>query len=459
MLGNRKFYKEILCLGFPVSAQMLLSSSLSFVDSLMVGSMGETALAAVGASTQFGNMLSGFNWGLCCGGVLFMSQYHGVKDDDGIRRAFGLTLSLMTTLALLCALTAFFFPYQLAGLYAEDLPVRQLAQQYLRIISFSYIIQAISTALSNMLNATERVKISLIAAIASIFTNTFLNWVLIYGKLGMPAYGVRGAAIASLTAAVVNALVLLGVCIYQRNIVVTHIDRMIKWPRWFVKEYIRKTWPLFINEVGYSSAYMIIFIVFGRQGEGNMAAVSIFRTIEGLLYTFFQGLSSSSSVMVGKRVGAGEIKDAVQYAHWFMILCPILSLALCMLVLLFRGPILSLFEISDGVRSTIVQMILVFSVLGPMRHCNYIQNNIFRAGGEPRVGTILELSGIWMIAVPATLLAGFVLKAPFFAVFAASMIDECIKLPISVCYMLRNGWIKPVTEQGRAAMKALKEKT
>lgn len=452
-LGNRDFYKETLRIGMPIAIQGLLTSSLSFIDSLMVGSLGETALAAVGAAGQFGGLLFGFYWGLCCGGTIFIAQYHGVHDEDGIRRAHGLSTTCMMAVTLIFTLLATFAPQFVIGIYAEDPAVRDLGAQYLRIIGVAYLFQTLSTAFSNVLGSTERVKIPLVASIASMITNTALNWMLIYGNLGMPQMGVRGAAIASLSAAVVNTAVLLGVCIHQRNVAVTRIKQMFLWPVSFVKDYFIKSTPLLINEMGYSVAVLVINIVFGRQGEANLAAVSIFRTLEGLLYSFFRGFANASSVMVGKRVGAGELKDATQQAVWFAALCPMLSFMLCVMVILLRGPLLSLFDISDSVRTTVTMILLAYAILGPTRHVNYIQNNIYRAGGESRVGTIIELASIWLITVPLVLLTGFVFHAPFIVVFIASMFEELVKLPIELKYLFSRKWIKPVTEQGRAALK------
>ena len=452
-LGNRDFYKETLRIGMPIAIQGLLTSSLSFIDSLMVGSLGETALAAVGAAGQFGSLLFGFYWGLCCGGTIFIAQYHGVHDEDGIRRAHGLSATCMMAVTLIFSLLATFAPRFVIGIYAEDPSVRQLGAQYLRIIGVAYLFQTLSAAFSNVLGSTERVKIPLYASIASMITNTFLNWMLIYGNLGAPALGVRGAAIASLAAAVVNAAVLVGVCIRQRNVAVTRMKQMFLWPAEFVKDYFIKSTPLLINEMGYSVAVLVINIVFGRQGESNLAAVSIFRTLEGLLYSFFRGFANASSVMVGKRVGAGELKDATQQSVWFAILTPMLSFLLCVMVILLRGPLLSLFDISDSVRMTVTYILLAYAILGPTRHVNYIQNNIYRAGGESRVGTVIELGSIWLITVPLVLLTGFVFRAPFIVVFIASMFEELVKLPIELKYLLSRKWIKPVTEQGRAALK------
>lgn len=451
-LGNREFYKETLRLGLPIAIQGLLTSSLSFIDSLMVGSLGETALAAVGAAGQFGSLLFGFYWGLCSGGTIFIAQYHGVHDEKGIRRAHGLSASCMMAVTMLFTLMAVIAPRWVMGIYAEDTAVCEAGAQYLRIIGVAYLFQTLSAAFSNVLSSTERVKIPLYASIASIITNTALNWMLIYGKLGMPQMGVRGAAIASLAAAVVNMAVLLGVCIWQRNVAVTRMKEMFLWPREFVKDYFIKSTPLIINESGYSLAVLVVNVVFGRQGEANLAALSIFRTLEGLLYAFFRGFANASSVMVGKRVGAGDLRDAAQQAVWFTILCPMLSCMLCVLVFMLRGPLLSLFDISDTVRMTVTYILLAYIVLGPMRHVNYIQNNIYRAGGESRVGTVLEVGAIWFITVPVVLLTGFGLKLPFIAVFVSSMLEEFVKFPIELRYLLSRRWIKPVTEQGRAAL-------
>ena len=453
--GNREFFRETVRIGLPIAIQGLLTSSLSFIDSLMIGSVGQQALAAVGAAGQFGNLLFGFYWGLCCGGSVFIAQYHGVNDEDGIRRAYGLTTVCMMVVALVFGVLATGMPEWVMTIYSDDAGVRELGVKYLRIVGVAYLFQTFSMALSTVLSSTERVKLPLVASIASICTNTGLNWLLIYGNLGAPTLGVEGAAIASVAAAVVNTLVLLGVCIAQRNLAVTHIRRMFRWTRGFVRDYAIKSAPLVVNETLYRLAEVVEIFIYGRQGEGNLAGVSIFRTIEGLTFAFFRGLSNASSVLVGKRVGAGELGGAVQYSRWYAMLCPMLSFMVCACVVLARGQIMRLFNITDAVRMTVTQILLVYMILGPMRHTNYIQINMYRAGGESRVGMFMEVGGIWLITVPLVLLVGFGLHAPFIVVFAASMMEEVVKLPIELKYLLSRRWIKPVTEQGMAAKAAM----
>jgi putative MATE family efflux protein len=455
--GNREFFKETLRLGLPVAIQGLLTSSLSFIDTLMVGSQGENALAAVGAAGQFGGLLFGFYWGLCCGGTLFIAQYHGIHDEDGIRRAYGLTNTCMMALAVIFSVLAIFIPDKVMQIYVSDPDVCAIGATYLRALGVAYLFQTFSTALSTVLSSTERVKLPLVASIASILTNTGLNWFLIYGHMGAPKLGVMGAAVSSVVASIVNAAVLLIVCIKQKNIAVTHIDRMFHWSGDFVREYFIKSSPLVINETLYSLATLVVNIVYGRQGAGNLAAISIFRTVEGLAFSFFRGLSNASSVMVGKRVGAGELGEAKLYSRWSTMLCPMLSFSICACVVLVRGPLLSLFDVSDAVRMTATQILIAYMFLGPVRHTNYLQVNLFRSGGETRMGMFMEVGGIWLITVPMVLLTGMAIHAPFIIVFISSMVEELVKFPIELKYMLSLKWIKPVTEQGMAAKAAMLE--
>ena len=216
-LGNRDFYREMVRIGLPIAIQGLLTSSLSFIDSLMIGSLGEEALAAVGAAGQFGGLLFGFYWGLCCGGAMFIAQYHGIKDEDGIRRAYGLTATCMMAVALVFAILACFMPEWIMSIYAKDEAVRELGVKYLRIVGVAYLFQTMSMALSSVLSSTERVKLPLFASIASIVTNTGLNFLLIYGNWGAPKMGVEGAAVASIVAAVVNLAVLMACLLYTSD--------------------------------------------------------------------------------------------------------------------------------------------------------------------------------------------------------------------------------------------------
>lgn len=458
IFGNKEFFRGLIAIGLPIALQNLLTNSLSLVDSLMVGQLGEGAIAAVGVAGQFSQLMFGFYWGICCGGTTFFAQYFGAGDERGIRRSYGLTLSLVLLIGFVFSLMALCFPQTVMAMYTSEADVQALGVRYMRIVGLSYMFTTFSMALSCLLRSLEQVRLPLIASVASLTVNTLLNYMLITGNLGAPALGVEGAAIASCVAAVMNFAVLLLVSIRQKNIAVTNLKQMFEWPREFLMDYARKCSPIVLNETLYGLALMVVNIVIGRQGEANIAAMTIFRTIEGLIYAFFRGLSSACTTMVGKHVGAGELDVAIDYTRWYARFTPLVAFVMTALVLTINRPLLGLFDVSDGVKQTVVYMLMIYAVMAPFRYCDYVEVYAFRAGGESRMGMYFEVGGIWLITVPLTALCGLVLHLPFVWVFFATFVEEVVKLPIETHYMHSLRWIKPVTPEGRAALDALRLK-
>ena len=456
IFGDAEFFRGLAAVGLPVALQNLLTNSLTLVDSLMIGRLGESAVAAVGVAGQFSHLMFGFYWGICCGGTTFFAQYFGAHDERGIRRAYGLTLALVLAVGLMFGLAAVCAPELVMRMYTDEPEVQVLGVRYIRIVGLSYIMTTFSMALSCLMRSIEQVRLPLIASVASLCVNTLLNYVLIFGHMGAPALGVEGAAIASCVAAAVNLGVLLGAAFRGRSIACTGWRQMFAWPSEFVAEYARKCAPIVANETFYGLALMTVNMVIGRQGEANMAAMTIFRTVEGLIYAFFRGLSSACTTMVGKRVGAGELERAVDYARWYARFTPLVAVAVSLMVLSVNRPLLALFDVGQGVRDMVVMMLWAYAVLAPFRYCDYVQVYAFRAGGESRMGMIFEIGGIWLITAPLTALCGLVWRLPFMWVYLATFVEEIVKLPIETHYLHTLKWLRPVTPEGRAALERLR---
>lgn len=454
---DKEFFEGVMRIGMPVALQNLMTSTLSMIDSMMIGSVGETSLAAVGMAGQWGSLLFSAYWGLCCGGTMFFSQYWGAGDIKGIRRAFSVTLMSMMAVGLIFCLLALLAPAWVLAIYTNDPDVQRQGAQYLQIMSVGYLAQVASMAMSGLLRSTENVKLPLFASLASIATNTFVNWLLIYGNWGLPALGVRGAAIASVLAAFVNLLIILGASASQGNVLMGALRRVLHIEWRFIGEYFRKSSPIIANELFYGFAVMAINMVMGRQGAANLSALTVFRTLEGLIFAFFGGLSNASSVMVGKSIGAGELDKGLRDAKRFALLCPAMSFLVCLVVLALRRPIVGLFGVSGSVAATVMSMLMIYTVTAPMRTSNYIQVNIFRSGGETRMGMFLEVGGIWLVGVPLVYLTGMVWHLPFLAIFVMFYVEDAIKCFIEPLYLASGRWIRPVTPQGQAALAAFRD--
>ena len=453
-----RFVKSVAVIAIPVALQNLLTTTGSMVDTMMIAPLGETTLGAVGLCAQFSSLMFSGYWGFVGGGMLFFSQYWGAKDDDGIDRSYGMTLVAMMTVALTAAVMALFFPWTIMRLYTDKASIQQIGVQYLRVVGFAYPLQVFSMAMSALLRSTEKMRLPMYAALASVATNIALNWVLIYGHLGLPAMGIRGAALATAIAAGVNAGTLLVLARAQKYPYLFHVRRHFRWTAARLREYLRKCFPILCNEVLIGVGNMVINVVLGRQSEQAIAAIAVFRTLEGLVIGFFAGFSNAASVLVGKAVGAGELDGAYERAKRLVPLCGGCILAVCLLIVALHGPLLAALGLSGASFEICSQILLVYCAVAVIRMCNWTQNDTYRAAGDAVYGTVLEIVFMYLMVLPAVYLSGMRLGAPILIVFICCYCDEPIRLILMQIHMYSGKWVKPVTPEGRAALPAFMAK-
>ncbi|MBR6570333.1 MAG: MATE family efflux transporter [Clostridia bacterium] len=453
----RNFLKQVAVIAIPVALQNLLTTTGSMVDTMMIAPLGENTVGAIGLCAQFTSLMFSGYWGFVGGGMLFFAQYWGAKDEDGIDRSYGITLSCMMLVAVLFASLALLAPEWVMRVYTDKESIQQIGVSYLRVVGFAYPLQILSMAMSALLRSTERVRIPFYAAIASVFTNMFLNWVLIYGRFGLPAMGVQGAAMATVCAAVVNAGVIFLMARLQKYPYLFHFRKHFRWNRRAVRLYLQRCFPIICNEVMIGVANMIINMVLGRQSEQAIAAMAVFRTLEGLIIGFFAGFSNAASVLVGKCVGSGELETAYERAKRLVYMCGSCIFVICLLTLAIHKPLLTAMSLSGESFRIAVGMLMIYCVAAVIRMCNWTQNDTYRSAGDATTGTVLEILFMYAMVLPCICLSGLVWKAPFLVIFACCYIDEPIRFVLMQRHMYSGKWIRPVTPEGQAALPAFRE--
>ena len=451
------FFRIVFTIALPIAFQNFLSTTASMVDTIMIGSQGELSVAAVGICSQITSLFFSTYFGFASGGLLFFSQYWGARNEKGINRAFGLALTCMLVISLLFGGTAVANPEFILGIYTDKETIIAIGAPYIRIVGFAYPLQVIAMIISFLMRSTERVKPPLISSILALITNFALNWILIYGRFGMPRMGAAGAAVGTLVSGIVNIVVLFIFLIRDKSTITLRLRDMFSWRDGFLKEYMGKCLPIILNELFYGIGQMLINIVIGHQSESAIAAMAAFRVLEGFVFAFFGGLADASSVVVGKEVGSGHLMSGYQYVKKFAVLCPAITFCICLTGLILNRPMLSLFGLGTDAMFYGKYMILIYLAAGTIRTCNYIMNCCYRAGGEAIFGTLLEIICLFTVSVPATWVAGMVLHLPFLAVFSFLYTDELIRLVFELWYTRSGKWIKPVTDLGRAALPEFKE--
>ncbi len=454
---TKSFLRIVISLALPIALQNLLVTTASMVDTIMIGTRGELAVAAVGICSQISSLFFSCYFGFICGALLYFSQYWGAEDHDGINRTFGLSLLTLMVVALGFSGVAIFAPEKLLSIYTDKENIIDLATPYIRIVGFSYPILVLNQIISFLMRSTERVKAPLIASVISIVVNFCLNWLLINGNWGCPEMGPAGAAVGTLVSTVVSFVFLLIFLLKDKSTVVLQVRKMFCFTDGFVGKYFKKCLPVIANEFLYGVGQMLINMVIGRQAESAIAAMAAYRVLEGFVFAFFGGLADASSVVVGREVGAGRPMNGYRYMKGFAILCPAITFAIMAVFLCINQPLLGLFGLGPEALRYGKYMILIFMFAGAIRTCNYIMNIGFRAGGEAVFGTVVEIGALFLISVPMTWIAGMVWQLPFLAVFAFVYTDELLRFVIEIFYARSCRWVKPVTPQGVAAMPGFRQ--
>ena len=453
----KEFLKALAAIAVPVALQNLLTTTASMVDTIMLATLGENTVGAVGLCAQFTSLMFSGYWGFVGGGMLFMSQYWGAKNGRNLCASYGMMQVCIMTVSLLASFFAVAAPGAVMRLYTDKEVLWEIGVEYLRIVGFSYPLTVFAMGMSAMLRSTERVKIPLVASIASLTTNLAANYVLIFGKLGLPAMGVRGAAVATLLAGFVNVLTLLILGRAQRHPYLWRFREHFRWTKALFGQYMVKCFPILCNEALIGVGNMVINIILGRQSTQAIAALAVFRTFEGFVIAFFSGFTNAASILVGKEVGAGNHELAFRRAKRMLLVTPLTVLCGCLLFLCFHSPILHAMSLQGDSFRIGRSLLISFTFIATVRMTNWIQNDMFRSAGDPVFGTVMEIVFMYAMVLPALCLSGLVIKPPFLFVFLCAYIDE----PVRICIMLRHTfsgkWIKPVTEEGLATIAAFRE--
>ncbi|MBQ3179203.1 MAG: MATE family efflux transporter [Clostridia bacterium] len=461
-VGDRGFWSVTLRLALPIAFQNMLTSSFSLVDTLMVSMLGDISLAAAGMAGQWSWLLNIFLFGVSSGAAIFISQYFGVDDRRGIHRTSGIAIFSGLLLGAVFMLAACLMPGTVMRIFGEEEAVIAEGVAYLRIAGFSYFAVVISGVWSSVLRSTAQVKLPMYVSLITTVENAALNYLLIFGGLGIPALGIRGAALATVVSSWTGAILLLVLSMRRGNILYAPVRELFQFSKDSILLFYRKALPVMANESMWGLGTFCFNAIFGALGYENYEAVTILRTFESIAFAFFVGLCNACCVMVGKSIGAGKIQRAWQDALRFSILIPAVSVVVGWVIILFRVPLVSVFNLSGNISGTVLltaqSLLMVYALEIPLRNIPYIQIvGVFRSGGDTTTGVLYDLSCLWGLSLPVTLLTAFVLKLPFVAVFAIMYISEdVIKSFLCLRHFRSTGWIRPVTPEGKAGLEVWK---
>ena len=458
VIGDRRFLKVALSLSIPIALQNLMTSSFSLVDTLMVGQLGDVELSAVGMASHWSWLMTMIMFGICSGTSVLSSQYWGAGNIKGIRKTLGISLTFGLLAAIVFASIGFFAPETVIRIFNRDEAVVRQGVAYLGIAVFSYPAIVISNILSATLRSTERVKIPMFVSAFTSVLNAVVNYGLIFGEFGMPEMGIAGAALATVISSWANPVLLIVLSVISKNILCCNPVEFFGFGLAAIKLFFSKAAPVIFNESIWGAGTFVFNVIFANIGYEYYAAVVILKTLENIAYAFYIGLCTACCVMLGKSIGAGEVKEAIRDSRRFAFLVPALGVIIGAILIVSRPYLIGLFNLKGNMGQitldTAMWITLIYGFEMWIRNIPYIMIvGIFRSGGDTTMGMVFDTVFQWLIAIPATLVAAFVFKLPFPAVYWIMYVTEDIPKSIScVVYYLTDKWIKPVTDAGKEAI-------
>jgi putative MATE family efflux protein len=442
LFGDKKFLNAMFKLAAPIMLQNLVFASLNLVDGVMIGQLGESAVAAVGVANQVFFLVNLLLFGIGSGSAIFAAQYWGRKDIQRIKSVLGLNLLMSISGALVFSVAAILFPVQVISIYSKDPTVISQGSVYLQIVAFSYGVTAITTSFAFILRSTENVKIPLLTSIVALSLNTLMNYALILGNFGMPALGVKGAAYATIISRLIEVCLLLWIIYRKKLPVAGKLSELLNLKLLSLKKFFNTTLPVIATEIVWSFGITTYNIVYARIGTESIAAVNIAGTLDRIIFVVFIGLGNACAIMIGNLIGAEENEIATVYAKKFLALGAIGATTLGLFMALFASPLLVFYNVSELTIEFTIKLIGLMAISLPIRSLNLILLiGILRAGGDTRVAFFIDAGSVWVVGVPMAFIGAFVFGLPIHWVYLMVLADEVVKLALGLLRFFSQHWI------------------
>ena len=441
----KSFYKDLRNVVQPMAIQNLISSAVNSADVIMLGYIGQTAIAASSLAGNVAFILFMISTGLSSGLVMLGAQYWGKKDTEAIKTLLGIGLRICCSVEIIVACIAAFYPRILMLIFTKNEALIAEGCRYLRAASFSYVCLSFSQMFQAGFKSIERVKIVTITSTTSLFLNIGLNAVFIFGLLGVPKMGITGVGIATSIARFIEMIICFIYAGRQTDVKFS-VSCVFRRNKLLTRDFFKYSLPAVGNELVWGSAFAMYSVIMGHLGEDIVAANSVVNTVRQLGSVLCFGMAYGGAIVVGKYMGAGDMAVAERNASR-LARVTIFSGVLGAVLLICLYPVLpyiaDLNETAAHYRN-ILLFINAYSLIGASINTVLICG-IFRAGGDSKFGFVADTINMWCVSVPLGLLAAFVFKLPPLWVYFILFLDEFEKMPFVIHHYFKKGWLRNIT--------------
>ena len=440
---KRSLRKEIVRLAFPIALQQFMTALVGACDAVMLGKLSQDAMSAVSLATQVTFVFNLFMFAFMAGENMFVAQYYGKGDYTGISQVFSLVTKICGCIAVVFLAGTLFFPEQLMRILTNEETLIVLGSEYLRVIGISYVFSGIAQTFLAIMKNCGAVNMSTLINGVMVILNIALNAVFIFGLSGFPKMGIKGAALATVLATVVQFLWSVGYVLCRIRAVKFSLRSCEK--KLFGR-FWQKAVPLLINNLAWGIGFSMYAVIMGHLETDAVAANGIANISKNLVVCFCLGLGNAGSIIVGNRLGADRLQEAKEVGGTLTRTAIIAGIVSGLVLMALSPFITKMVDLTPTARGYLQKMLLISSyyIAGKSVNCMTI-GGIFAAGGDSKFGMLCDSVTLWCIIVPLGCICAFILKLPVMVVYFVLNLDEIIKLPVVYKHYKKYKWIKNLT--------------
>lgn len=442
---DKHFYKKLISIGLPISAQSLITVGVNMMDNIMLGRLGEVQMSGATLANQFISIFQICCMGLGMGASVLTSRYWGMKNLESLKKSVVLMHRLMFVLATLFSFATFLIPTSIMRLFTNENGVITAGVSYFMISIPCYMLLGFSLTTSLILRSVGKADIALYSSIGAFFLNVFFNWVFIFGHLGAPRMEVRGAALGTLIARVFEFIVIVGYFYFKDPSIGMRLKDLKMKCSDLMGEYIRISFPVLVSDTLLGLGNSAVAIVMGHIGAAFVAANAITTVTQQLSTVVIQGVSQASCIITGNTLGEGDEEKAQKQGVTFAAIGLIIGIIGCIIILIVKSPIISLYNITQETNALAHQLmdavgfIVIFQALNSI-----LTKGVLRGGGDTKFLMVADILFLWCASIPLGAVAGLILHLPAFWIYFFLKVDQFIKAFWCMFRLKSRKWIKTI---------------
>lgn len=446
-LEKKQFLLYAIQLAFPIMIQNLISTLVNSADTIMLGYVSQTAMAASSLANQYTFVLFCFYYGLSAGTSVLCAQYWGKGDKQTVERILGLASRAVILISLIFFSISFFFPGAIMRLFTSSPETIHEGIRYLRVLSFSFIFMGFSQIFVSALRSVGKVVFPSVIYVVSLLVNVLLNATFIFGLFGLPKLGVIGVALGTVSARVVEAVMCIVYSAVSRDVKIK-LENLFRSSGVLFKDFIKISAPAVINDLVWGVAASTFTAILGHIGDDMVAANAVAVMVVNMGAIVCRGFANATTIIVSQTLGENRMEDTKVYASRMLRLTFVVSLLGCGVILAIRPLMLRFY--SDKLTPTALSYLGILMIMTTWRLVGEAVNTClicgcFRGGGDSKFGMILDTIFMWGVAVPLMAVAAYVLKLPPIWVYFVMTLDELEKMPFIFIHYFKHKWMKNIT--------------